>query len=340
MGKTATCEESIAMQEMNLQTSVCNACGMWWFDMGGGWYDDERILSEINKMKKIADESLKLDRTPVSEIALIVDDASLAYMQVGNKISIPLILLQIPELGRVGAPFSYYSLDDIESMPEHKMYVFVNCFAPTQKQRESIDRIIKRNGHVAIWVYAPGFIKNSKIDAYAMKQLTGIDIEYKLEESPLKVSITQTNGIINPINKGLIYGTDLKVGPLFFASENSGDILGRIVDHDLPGLVVKKYDSWTSIYSSAPNIPSRILRDFAKLAGVHLYIDSSDVIYANKSLLALSVNDGGERVINLPRTGKVYDLFDDKPIGDQLKEFKIYVEAKSTKLWRIEYNTH
>ncbi|MGQ9608266.1 MAG: beta-galactosidase [bacterium] len=337
-GKTATCEESIAMQRNEFANVICHACGMWWFDMGGGWYDDEKLLSEISKMKRIADESLKLDRTPASEIALIVDDASLAYMQVGNKISIPLILLQIPELGRIGAPFSYYSLDDIESMPEHKLYVFVNCFAPTQKQRESIDRVIKRNGHVAIWIYAPGFIKNSEIDVYAMKQLTGIDIDYKLEESPLKVSITKTNDIIDPINKGTIYGTDFKVGPIFFASENSGDILGRIAEHNLPGLVIKKYDNWTSIYSSAPNIPSRLLRDFAKFAGAHLYIDTQDVIYANKSLLALSVNNGGERIIRLPKNGDVYDLFDDKLVGIQLKEFEIYMEAKSTKLWRIEYN--
>ena len=324
-GKTATYEESLSMQQNEFANVICNACGMWWFDMGGGWYDDKRMLSEIGRMKAIADQSIGMDRTPVSEIAFIVDDASLLYMQVANRISAPLLLLQIPEMGRIGAPFSYYSLDDIETMPEHKMYVFANCFAPTKKQKEAIDRIVKGKGHVALWIYAPGLISDDKIDADAMRELTGIDIDYKIEESQLKVATDKAT-----------YGTDMKVGPVFYANDKSAKVMGKLISHDLPGLVIKKFDNWTSVYSAAPAVPSVILRDIARLAGVHLYVESNDVVYANRSLLSLTVNDGGKRTIKLPYPVDVYDLFDDKPVGTNISEFTVDMQPKSTRLWRIK----
>lgn len=304
--------------------------------MGGGWYDDERMMAEIGKMKAIADQTVQLDKTPVSEIAMIVDDASLAYMQVGNRISIPLLLQQIPELGKIGAPFSYYALDDIENMPEHKMYVFVNCFAPTEKQRKSIDRIVKCNNHVALWIYAPGFIRNGKADIHAIKHLTGMDIDYRLEESPLKVVISGKNDLLKSVKEGLSYGTDIKAGPVFYAGDNTGEVIGRLEGYNLPGLVIKKCDNWTSVYSSAPNVPSVILRDLASLAGVNLYVESDDIIYANKSLLSLTVNEEGRRTIRLPQASNVYDLFEDKYIGKGVNGFWIDMPSKSTKLWRIE----
>jgi hypothetical protein len=334
-GKTATYEESLSMQENEFANVICNGCGMWWFDMGGGWYDDERMMSEIGKMKSIADQNVKLDKTPVSEIALIVDDASLSYMQVGNRISVPLMLLQIPEMGKIGAPFSYYALDDIEAMPEHKMYVFVNCFAPTEKQRKSIDRVIKCNNRLALWIYAPGFIRNGKVDIHAMKQLTGMDIDYRLEESQLKVVVSGKNDLLK-VDDGFSYGTDMKVGPVFYTGENTGEVLGKLEGYDLPGLVIKKFDNWTSVYSSAPNVPSAILRDLARFAGVHLYVESDDVIYANKSLLSITVNEGGRRTIKLPQVSNVYDLFEDKPVGTGVNGFWLDMPPKSTKLWRVE----
>lgn len=335
-GRTATYEESLSMQQREFANVICNGCGMWWFDMGGGWYDDERMMADIGKMKAIADQTVQLDKTPVSEIAMIVDDASLAYMQVGNRISIPLLLQQIPELGKIGAPFSYYALDDIENMPEHKMYVFVNCFAPTEKQRKAIDRIVKCNNHVALWIYAPGFIRNGKADIHAIKHLTGMDIEYRLEESPLKVVISGKNDLLKSVKEGFAYGTDIKAGPVFYAGDNTGEVIGRLDGYNLPGLVIKKCDNWISVYSSAPNVPSVILRDLAKLAGVNLYVESDDIIYANKSLLSLTVNEEGRRTIRLPQASNVYDLFEDKYIGKGVNGFWIDMPSKSTKLWRIE----
>jgi hypothetical protein len=169
-----------------------------------------------------------------------------------------------------------------------------------------------------------------------MKQLTGVDLDYKIEEAQLKVAITGDPKIFDSVKDGFTYGTDMKVGPVFYASKDSGEVVGKLTHNDLPGLVVKRFDNWTSVYSAAPCVPAEILRKLADMAGVNLYTGLGDVVYANKSYLSLTVNDGGKRTIHLPHTSDVYDLFDEKLVGIQIKEFSVDMLEKSTKVWLIE----
>jgi len=52
-----------------------------------------------------------------------------------------------------------------------------------------------------------------------------------------------------------------------------------------------------------------LLRRFAHLAGVHTYVDTDDVVWASKDLLAVSVAKGGTRRLSLPRKATVHDLY-------------------------------
>ncbi len=97
-GKTATCEESIQQQQREFGCVMGHSCGKWWFDMGGGWFDDPKMMKAIGNMAGIADKSLAWDRSPADEIALIVDPHSLAWMRTGNEFSGALIMQQLPLL--------------------------------------------------------------------------------------------------------------------------------------------------------------------------------------------------------------------------------------------------
>jgi hypothetical protein len=81
-----------------------------------------------------------------------------------------------------------------------------------------------------------------------------------------------------------------------------------------------------------PALPAEFIRATAKLAGVHLYIDSDDVFYANSQMVAMYTrNSPGPRTIKLPRASMVFDLLDGlKPVTDgPVTEFTI--DAKSLK---------
>ena len=48
---------------------------------------------------------------------------------------------------------------------------------------------------------------------------------------------------------------------------------------------------------------------FIKAAGVHIYTDSRDVVYASSGYIALHAATGGKKKIKLPRTTKITAIF-------------------------------
>jgi hypothetical protein len=336
-GKTATYEETLLHQQRELANVLCNACGMWWFDMSGGWYDDPRLMAEIAHMKRIADECVNLDRSPVAEIAVVVDDKSSAYLKLSNRISHQLLIRQLPEMGRLGAPFAYIHLADLDRAPEYKLYVFLNCLAPDDSERRLIDEKVKRAGQVAVWLWAPGLIHHDRIEPASMEALTGIKLVCRDEAAPFQVKIGPGPERWVGAAAGLTYGDSNAFAPLIYADDDEATVLGALVAGGQAGLVVKEFGDWTSVYSAAPVLPHDLLRALARQAGVHLYAPAGDVVYANRSLLAVSVNEGGPRTVTLPRPADVFDLYADREVGRGLTTFAADIPPKATKLWRIRW---
>ena len=331
-GYTDTYEGTQGQQRRELANVLCHACGQWWFDMDGGWYDDPRMMAEIAQLRAIADRSLAWDRSPVDEVAVIVDDASFNYLLPGNRLSPPLVLEQILELARLGAPVGYYTLDDLDRLPPKKMMLFLNSIAPTEAHRLAIEQL-KSDGRMLLWVYAPGLYRDGQLDEAAMHELTGMPLRLHHETALLKVECR------HHALPTVIYGAEEPVAPFAVADDARAEVWGTLADSGLPGLAVRSFAQWTSVFSSAPALPARLLRFLAQQAGVHLYLESSpdshDIVYGNRSLLALCVDAPGPRTIRLPDPGDVYDLFADRSVGAGLCEFTVEMARHETKLWHI-----
>jgi hypothetical protein len=325
-GQTESYEETRGQLQREFANVLCQAVGQWWFDMGGGWYDDPRILADIGAMNRIAEASLAWDRAPADEIAVMVDDRSLHLMQVANRLSRPLLLEQLPELGRLGAPVGFYALDDLERLAPRKMYVFLNAFAPSDAARRAIERL-KSQGRVLVWLYAPGVYREGRLDLAGMEALTGVHIAK--DPRPAKLEVQTDSGT---------YGANFDVAPVFFADDSRATVLGRLAD-GRAGLVRRDLGGWTTVYSSAPKLPATLLRELATRAGVHRYLPKPqphDVIYANRSLLALCVSEPGPRCVTLPRDCDVFDLFEgSKPIATATRAFTVTFARNQTKLFRL-----
>ena len=54
--------------------------GFWWFDMWGGWYDDETIMREMQAYREIYADSLAADRSSVAQLAVFVDENAYRYL--------------------------------------------------------------------------------------------------------------------------------------------------------------------------------------------------------------------------------------------------------------------
>ncbi len=229
-------------------------------------------------------------------------------------------------MGRLGAPVGFYALGDLERLAPRKMYVFLNAWAPSAAQRGAIERL-KGQGRVLVWLYAPGVFRDDRLDPAGMEELTGIRIA--MDPRPAKLEVKTDSGA---------YGASFDVAPVFFADDSRATVLGRLAD-GRAGLVRRDVGTWTSVYSGAPKLPTALLRELAARAGVHCYLpkpQTHDVIYANRSLVALCVSEPGPRTMVLPRVCDVFDLFEkDKPIATAVREFTVTLERNQTKLFRL-----
>ncbi len=85
------------------------------------------------------------------------------------------------------------------------------------------------------------------------------------------------------------------------------------------------------------NWPVSDLRDIWKKAGVHLYIDTDDVLYVGNNWLSIHTVDGGERTIEFPYNAKVIDPLNNKILADATKSLRLKLNPKSTTLLRVNY---
>jgi len=363
VGLTPTLEDSISHQRRQVAHCLSRAAGMWWFDMGGGWFDDREFMKAIGNMASTAQRSLEIDRTDTAEIAVVLDARSLKYCNVGAAAWLAGIVDQAFLLGRIGAPVSFYLLEDLEMIPDrHRLWVFLHAVSLDENTREMIDRKAKRDGKVCVWMYAPDLLHEGRIDLERASGLTGIRLACLEEEAPFGVVITEA---AHPLTAGLfgtVYALPAAVGirvrdqlwtgqdaskgwdakaqykmtlcrPQVYADDPDAAVLGYCVGGTQPGLVAKALDGWTSVYSSAGPLPPALLRNLARLAGVHLYLDTDDIVYANQSFLAVSTNAGGVRRIRLPRVTDVVDAFSGNVLARQADAYEVELPQASTSLF-------
>ena len=73
----------------------------------------------------------------------------------------------------------------------------------------------------------------------------------------------------------------------------------------------------------------------ARVAGVHLYIETEDVVWAAREMLAVSVYEPGTRTVRLPRTATVQDLYSGEQVAAAARSFEARFEACATRLFAL-----
>ena len=335
-GRVYSLEESVAVLQRNLTQVVSRGLGIWWHHQ----IDPSRepafqpLLSRFHKLGTFA---LELDRTPSAEIAVLLDDESFFYETVRNDLDLPLIFQQrLWGLPRLGAPFDTYLLQDLVEgrLRPYKLYLFLNAFRLDRARRDALAGELRRDGRVAVWIYAPGYIREEPALEH-MTELTGFRFgKGEHPWGPLMHIVNFEHPITAGLPQDLFWGTNSLLGPVFHLEDPDASILGQVVYSQgrcKPGLGVKIFPDWTSIYIAAPNVPAPVLRGIARFAGVHLYSEAGDVLYATPQLLSVHTVAGGEREFRLPRWVEiVYDLFGRQIVARDVDRFQATLRPAST----------
>jgi hypothetical protein len=219
----------------------------------------------------------------------------------------------------------------------YKLYIFLNSFRLDKTRRQALNRELRQDGRVAVWIYAPGYMEEGPSLEH-MQELTGFKFALGGQPwGPLLHIVDFTHPITAGLPQDLFWGTNSKLSPVFFLEDPEARVLGQVVFSEgncKPGMGVKTFPGWTSIYVAAPNLPAPVLRGMARFAGVHLYNQEGDVLYATRDLLAVHTVSGGERTFSLAReVEEVYDLFERKTIARNTQEFRVRLLPASTALF-------
>jgi hypothetical protein len=339
-GHVYTVSDSVAVLQRNLAEVVTRGQGLWWLGPHMRLDTEPAFRPVIKRLQQVGQWATCLDRQPSSEIAVLLDDESYQYESIHNDYDLPAIFQQrLWGLPKLGAPADYYLLQDLIEgrLPSYKVYIFLNAFHLDAHRRELLAKQLRRDGKVAVWIYAPGYLKDAP-GLEHMTDLTGITFD-KGDHAwgPLVHILDFEHPITQGLPQDLFWGTNARLNPVFHVEDPAAHTLGQVVYSQgrcKPGFVLKEFADWKSIYIAAPNIPAPVLRGIARWAGVHLYNEQGDVLYAAKQLLAVHTAMGGAREFALPRKVEVvYDLFSGRIVAENGDKFGVTLPARSTSMW-------
>ena len=330
-GRSDTLSDTQGVFFRELAAVLAKRAAVSYYDMEGGWYSDPDLLRIVGKANELSRQSLT-GRSPfVPELCLLVDINSFYWMRptdvVGNLVGENLVAAP-----QSGVPFDYCLLSDMGKpwFPDYKLYLFLNAVSLDAKTRAMIVAKLKKNNATAIFLYAPGYFLDGKGSLQNMQDLTGITLAVDETEGTTQLRFKAGEPLAAGIDVAKPVGTNMRFSPRFYgAADTNQTTLATIATagNDLtpstaswepvtpgtianankgnnlagkPGLVLKKNDGWTAIYSSSLRLPAALLRNLARQAGAHVYVESGDATYADNRYIGVHAATAGEKTIRLP----------------------------------------
>ncbi len=352
-GQAATEKETIDIWKRNFAGILTKpGSGLYYFGLGNDgnkWFDSPALLKAVSSFREIAGTTLAKDKN-VSSIAVIVSYRSFLYQKI-NDLSRDFLLNQMyHSLTMIGAPFDIYLDSDLSNknfpFDKYKMYLFLNSFYLPDAERKLIREKICGNGHTVVWLYGSGYVGDENAQVDNISGLTGIKV------SKYEGKLTRLNCVIDnythEITKGLPtymrFGCERTLEPVFWVDDPEAQILGElscttnegaVFTFRKPGLCMKRFKDWTSIWSGVPNLPSPLLRNIAKSAGVHIYSEGDDQVFASERVFSIHAGYDGVRKISFPRKTTIYDPFKKEYVARNVDKAEKFMKKGDTLFWLL-----
>lgn len=304
----STPEDSLMLLRREFGYSLTHNTGMWYMDIDGNGFHDDRLMAEIAGLHAWGVKSMAKPRPRRSEVALFYDMRGNYYLPKSLNGTQPCNFMtpgRFDNMCRAGAPFDLYLVNDL-LLPEirkYKVLIFVNLLAPSPVIRNAVDAL-KGEGRTLIWSYSSGLYgSDDKPDVRNMAALTGLD-GFRMAES-----------------------VDFPALPPRPACSQKPGVLPMEAEHDFP--------DWRSVYSWNPNIPVETLRAEYARAGVWNYLDTPDVLQVSEGALMIHATTAGEKTIRLPEAKFVTDITENQELGER-QFWTMDLKAHETRIFLLD----
>lgn len=325
----------------------------------GWWFYEPEFIRNIGTLLKADSFIRETGIERAAEIAVVTDQESQLY---GNYFANPTLRMLTTNLDRIGAGWDFFELRDFlekERYAKYKFIIFLNIKALNDEERQSIEKI-KSNQRVVLWMHDPGVIdlsKRGKNPAELVSELTGMQM--RMGSQPDKVVLQPEVFERNNLklgNTSIISKEETlrktRVNKEVSVSDTSeglpiGNLPSRIYSNDPDAealatdavgrafFAMRRFPEWTSVYTAFCEIDAWLIRELAKLAGCHVWVDSDDIVFAAKNYVAIHAATDGEKIIRLPEAAGVFDLYQGMVLNEKTSEIKIPMTKGETRLFYI-----
>lgn len=343
LGPLKDAAESVDVLRREFAHHLIHGAAWWYFDMAGGWYSGPEITAEFQKQRQIAQEALAWDMTSVAQVAGFVSGAAPArhpLVRMHDLINHPsLLALQADRateaLYHAGVPIDWWMVDDLAlpEMTRYKVLYFYNATCMTQAQVQALESL-KCDDRVLIFVGYPGLSGDSALAPDAASNLVGMRLELDLHRQPARLKPrTYDHPLFGEVVSELALGSGAPISPRLLPRDPQATILAHWPDGE-PAVAIRKHDRWTSIFLPVPLDNTEMFRAICRCAGCHIYNSNDDVVFANRSLLAVHFNRS-IGTVELPRAMRVTDLFTGQTMP--LRQHTLAIDAPGgTHLFRLD----
>ncbi len=308
----STPEESIEELTRNVAQESLRNMGTWWMDLGAsGWFQDARFWARMKQLNVLDAPMLASPRPFRPEIAAIIDpDVAPLLSPDGRKAAAGAVFYSRDSLGRVGAPYGQYLLDDLlAGKVKAKLYVLLNVWQLTPMQKDRLERVTR--GATIVWIYAPGGHDAAATQPEATARLLGVRL----------VPLTDVSAQASPTAAGRALGLDAPFGPVEslrplygVRDAKEGEILARYADGSAAVTLHRRAEG-AALFVGTPAMTPALLRLAAQVAGVHLYTRTDCDVFANGPYISLHATKPGPVEVNVGRAGAVIDLLTGAIVG-------------------------
>ncbi len=341
-------EEQIAILQREHAHNLITGTPYWWFDIRKNNYQHPKLVQAMARLSEIGKQAVDWDRSSISEVAFVCSEQTPMYQSAMNGTLLRFEMESSHGLlldgcnrgwGMAGIPFDTYELHDLahDDFPgeQYKLIIFVNCGFISDRAAEGIRRW-QRDGRVMTWTFVAGVLNETRIDPAMSADLIGMTLNWSKHRRNIRVLIEDDSHPLCVGGSALDFGIEGSVGPVMFVDDLAALPLGRLRDGGEVGFALRDHGDWKSVYLSMMNFGPALLRNLTRFARGHVWCESGDVIYANRSMICLHTASQGRKTITLPGRMRVTDLLDESSAAQTTNRITHLMPPYRTAIWRIE----
>lgn len=322
----------------NATTALLHHAGISWMDLWGeGWVDDKNVWQEAQKLSSLYSVHIRRRSPETPEVAVLVDEHSLARIQSPKALLEPLVIQQQEVLARAGVHYGIYLQSDLvrKAFPDAKLYLFLNPIQVNSDVREAIRERLQGEGKTLVWLYAVALYDENGFTPDGPRDVAGIAIKAQPWNSEMGSIISNDRNPISERLRNKQIGVRERVNPSFYVLDERAVVLGEYIQTGLPSIAVKEMGTWRSVFIGERQLSVDLLRGLCRYAGVHVWSQSSDIVRVAPPLLAVhSVGDG---VVHLqfPQRQMVYDLTEGRLLAEEANSLRLNMRTGQNGLYVV-----